>query len=224
MMSRSDVSLTKMWRDFGIGEGEPRRRAGAALVEASVISRRPNRTNIAGDKVSWALEALESAFILHCTRGDCRAQADAQAKLRDGKDRETLAVTQRLCHICGGSADRSALQRLAASLAGTGVSRVVVVGGTEQKGREIRSGCPPDIEWRFVDGMKAYGDHHYQPDKAWAQVIVIWTRTPLAHKVSSHFETEARDRLIYVTGTGIESLCEAVTAHVTRRPPPIPPA
>ena len=213
MKSGDAVALSEMFKDFGIGEGEPQRTATEALVEAGVISGRPNRTSIAASKLDSARQALEAAFVLHCTRGDCRAHAIAEAERR-GVER---LVAQRLCSVCGGSPDRKALQRLVTSLDATDVRRITVVGGTPEKWREIQGSCPPGIEWRFVDGRGAKPDRFYRDTRKWAHVIVVWASTPLHHKVSWHFTGKGDDRVVVVSERGIGALCDAVIAHVGRR-------
>ena len=113
-----------MFKDFGITAPGAQKSAREALSRAGIISSRPNRTNIASEKVDRAREALEVAFLWHCGNGDCRRKAEASP---------SLLVDQAHCTICGGSKDRSSLTSMASALATANVSRVLVVGGTEAK-------------------------------------------------------------------------------------------
>ena len=124
-----DIAIARMFRDFGIATPGAQKTAREALSRAGIISSRPNRTAIASEKVDRAREALETAFLWHCGNGDCRRQAEAS---------RSLLVDQAHCTICGGSKDRSSLEAMASALVASNVSKVLVVGGTEAKGREIR--------------------------------------------------------------------------------------
>ena len=203
-----DISIARMFKDFGIATPGAQKAAREALSRARIISSRPNRTNIASEKVDRARQALETAFLWHCSNGDCRRQAEAS---------RSLLVDQAHCTICGGSKDRSSLTAMATALAASNVSKVLVVGGTEAKGREIREKSPSGIEWRFVDGTKSKDDRYFRPAHRWADIIVIWGSTVLDHRVSSHFEAKGDARVITVTRRSIGALAEAVVEHLKRR-------
>ena len=203
-----DISIAKMLKDFGIGAPGAQKSAREALANAGIISRRPNRTNIAAEKVGRSREVLEAAFLWHCGNGDCRRRAEGAPR---------LLVDQTHCTICGGSKDRSALERMVSALADTNIAKVLVVGGTEAKGREILQKSPRGVEWRFVDGTKSKDDRYFRPARRWADIIVIWGSTVLDHKVSSHFEGRGDDRVITVTRRSIGALADAVVEHLNRR-------
>ena len=197
-----------MFKDFGITTPGAQKSAREALSRAGIISSRPNRTNIASEKVDRARAALESAFLWHCGNGDCRRKAEASPN---------LLVDQAHCTICGGSKDRSSLTSMVSALAAANVSRVLVVGGTEAKTREIREKSPPGVEWRFVDGTRSKDDRYFRHNRRWAEIIVIWGSTVLDHRVSSHFESKGDDRVITVTRRSIGALADAVVEHLNRR-------
>ncbi len=203
-----DISIARMFKDFGIATPGAQRAARESLASAGIISRRPNRTNIAAEKVGRSRDVLEAAFLWHCGNGDCRRQAEASL---------SLLVDQAHCSICGGSKDRSSLTAMASALAVHHVSKVLVVGGTEAKTREIREKSPPGIEWRFVDGTKSKDDRYYRPARLWADIIVIWGSTVLDHRVSDHFEAKGDHRVITVTRRSIGALADAVVEHLNRR-------
>ncbi len=203
-----DISIAKMLKDFGIATPGAQKSAREALANAGIISRRPNRTNIAAEKVGRSREVLEAAFLWHCGNGDCRMQADGAHR---------LLVDQTHCQICGGSKDRSALERMVSALADADIAKVLVVGGTEAKTREILQKSPRGVEWRFVDGTKSKDDRYFRPARQWADIIVIWGSTVLDHKVSSHFEGRGDDRVITVTRRSIGALADAVVEHLNRR-------
>lgn len=197
-----------MFKDFGITAPGAQKSAREALSRAGIISSRPNRTNIASEKVDRARAALESAFLWYCSNGDCRRQAEASP---------SLLVDQAHCTICGGSKDRSSLKAMASALASAKLSKVLVVGGTEAKRRELREKSPAGVDWRLVDGTRSRDDRHFRHNRRWAEIIVIWGSTELDHRVSSHFDARGDSRVITVTRRGIGALADAVVAHLKRR-------
>ena len=197
-----------MFKDFGITAPGAQKSAREALSRAGIISSRPNRTNIASEKVDRAREALDAAFLWHCGNGDCRRQAESS---------KSLLVDQAHCTICGGSKDRSSLKEMASALTAAGINKVLVVGGTEAKRREIREKSPPGVDWRLVDGTRSKDDRYFRHNRRWAEIIVIWGSTVLDHRVSSHFESKGDDRVITVTRRSIGALAEAVVEHLNRR-------
>ena len=203
-----DIAIARMFKDFGIATPGAQRAAREALASAGIISRRPNRTSIAAEKVGRSREVLEAAFLWHCGNGDCRRQAEAS---------RSLLVDQAHCTICGGSKDRSALERMVSALAHANIDKVLVVGGTEAKGREILRKSPRGVDWRFVDGTKSKDDRYYRPARRWADIIVIWGSTVLDHRVSDHFEAKGDHRVITVTRRSIGALADAVVEHLNRR-------
>ncbi len=204
-----DLSLARVLKDFGIASPASQASARSALVEAGTISSRPNRVNISAEKVGPARSALQAAFLWHCGNGDCRREASSFSD-------PTLLVEQQSCAVCGGSGDRKALQRLAKAAGKAGVVRILVVGGTATKWREIRAKTSAGVEWRFVDGVKSRDDRYFRGDRRWADVTVIWGSTPLDHRVSNHFVRKSGAPVITVTRRGIASLADAVADHLGR--------
>ena len=203
----ADTPIVHMFTEFGITAAESQQKARTALVEAGVISGRPNRANIAVDKAERARACLTAAFLWHCGHGDCRSRA-----LDAGAGRPPLLVEQPSCAVCGGSSDLSALARMAAAMAKAGLFRILVVGGTANKERTMRQ--ETRVEWRFIDGTAAPHERSLRSQRQWADIIVVWASTPLKHRVSRHFEGRGDDRVIIVDRRGIAALAEAVIAHL----------
>ncbi len=211
----TDIPIDNMLMDFGIAYNEyPNARN--ALFEWGVIQRSPHRANIAGSKSCLAREVLTAAFLWHCNNGDCRQAANKDAD-GYGDLPPLLVVKQSECDICGGKPSARSLDEMSAALAAAGRSRILVVGGTERKEREIREKSPPCVEWRFVDGKVARDDRYYRPDRNWAEIIVIWQSTPLDHRVSAHFDGKGDRRVITVRRRSIAALAGEITGHVRRR-------
>ncbi len=206
----AEISIARMLKGFGITAPEAQKAAQDALIEAGVISARRNRANIADSKTERARAVLEQVFLWRCRNGDCKREAS-------GAGEPTLLVEQAACSICGGSQDGSALRRMAAAAADANVSRILVVGGTEAKWDVIRAKSSKDVEWRFIDGKRSREDRHFRSHRQWAQVIVVWSSTPLDHRVSSHFDGKGDGRVITVTKRGVAALADGIAQHLERR-------
>ena len=205
-----DILIPQMLREFGIADGASQQLARQALSDWGLITR-PNRQKIAAYKRDDSLEALTESFIWHCNNGDCRMGARAPGAV---SGLPPLLVEQPHCSVCGGSRDTSALSRMAGALAAARLSRVLVVGGTENKRREILEKSPPGVDWQFVDGKAARPDRLLRSHREWAEIIVLWASTILDHRVSAHFPARGDDRVITVPRRGIAALADAVTRHV----------
>ena len=206
----AEISIARMLKGFGITAPEAQKAAQDALVEAGVISARRNRANIADSKTERARAVLEQAFLWRCRNGDCKREAS-------GVGEPALLVEQAACSVCGGSQDGSALRRMAAAASAANVSRILVAGGTEAKWHSIRARSPNSVEWRFIDGTRSRDDRYFRSDRYWAQIIVLWSSTPLDHRVSSHFDGKGDGRVITVTKRGIAALADGIAQHLERR-------
>ena len=123
-------------------------------------------------------------------------------------------VDKAACSFCGGSKDRAALVEMAHAMAKAKKCRVLVVGGTDAKEREIREKSSPGIEWRVIEGKTGRPSRYYRDHRAWADLVVIWGSTELSHKVSAHFDGKGDDDVITVRRRGITALADEVTRHL----------
>ena len=215
----TDIPIDNMLADFGIAPSEYQS-ARSALFEWGVIQRSPQRANIARHKVDDAREVLAAAFLWHCNNGECRQAAREDGGNSGGSggiesDLPRLLVAQSACRICGGDPSASVLGQAGQALSSAGIVRILVVGGTEAKGRELRQKSPPELDWRFIDGKRVRDDRYYQPHRDWAQVIVIWQSTPLDHKVSDHFDGKGDARVITVRRRGVTALAQELISHAS---------
>ena len=207
----TDALITAMLSELGITDAAAQQSALDALVAAGVVSGRPNRTRIAEDKRERVGAVLGDAFLRHCRNGDCSRQAAS-----DAGSREALLVEQQFCEVCGGSTNRRALERMAGAMQAAGTSRVLVVGGTKEMEREIRNNTPALVEWRFENGLTSRDDRYYRADMQWAELIVIWSSTPLPHKVSRHFGGKGDSRRMTVTRRGVAALADQLRQRLER--------
>ena len=219
-----DLPISQLLKELGVADGESQRLARASLAEWGVITR-PDRQRIAAYKRDDALAALEASFRWHCSNGDCRMQArraPPPAGLPPSAPQEDLPpllVERPACSVCQGSQDASALRRMAGALQAAGLSKVLVVGGSENKRHEILRKSPPGVEWRLLDGTTAKPDRLFRAHRDWAEIIVLWGSTELDHRVSDHFPAKGDDRVITAARRGITALADAVTQHLQRPPP-----
>ncbi len=167
---------------LGISGAEQQAAARAVLEDERFT--RDGKTNMAVHKEPAAEESLRRRLALHCATTTCRdtlelEQVDAESP------RQLLLVERDACEVCGGSADRRALNEMASAMREGGLSRIVVVGGTDQKAARIQEISPDSIEWRFVDGLRNINERKASSDLQWGHVVVIWATTPLPHRVSN---------------------------------------
>lgn len=210
-----DIAIDNMLADFGVAHSEFQK-ARVALFEEGVIRRRPDRANIADNKTDYARSVLAESFLWHCNNGECRQAAREEFDDAGSSEADCflLLVQQSACEMCGGSPGARSLERMGAALEAAGRSRILVVGGTERKERELRQKSPDGVEWRFVDGKVAREDRYYQPHRDWADIIVIWQSTPLDHRVSAHFDGKGDARVITVRRRGVAALAGEVVRHL----------
>lgn len=153
-------------------------------------------------KESAAEESLEAKLAFHCSNAMCRENLNEQEK-QLSEPRALILVERDACEVCGGSTDRRALNEMAAAMSGAGLSRAVVVGGTNPKWARIRQITPRSVEWRFVNGLGNANQRDAASDLKWGDVILIWAGTPAQHRVTNLY---AGPRTITVPTTGIAAL------------------
>ncbi len=207
-----NISIDNMLSQLGITSKDAQKTARNALFENNIIQKNPNRPNIACNKVDRARQALSEHFSWHCNNGDCRREAVAENTVRP-----LLLVEQRACQICDGNPSAKALRSMAQIVAAANKPRILIVGGTERKEREILGKCSGSVQWRFIDGKKARDDRYFRSHRNWADIIVIWQSTPMGHRVSSHFDCNGDSRVIAAPRRGIDCLTDEIIRHCRAR-------
>ncbi len=192
--------ITVFLNSLGISGAEQQAVARAVLEDAGFT--RAGRTNMAVHKEPDAEQALEARLALHCSNAMCRESLDEQER-QIPEPRALILVERDACEVCGGSADRRALNEMATAMSGAGLSRAVVVGGTNPKWARIRQIAPRSVEWRFVNGLGNANQRDAASDLRWGDVILIWAGTPAQHRVTNLY---AGPRTITVPTTGIAAL------------------
>ena len=183
--------------------GTAEERARAVLEEAGLT--RPGKTRIAASKEARVLDLLGSRLARLCGHTGCAAGA---------RGREAVRVPKTACEMCGGSSTRRASGLAGEALRREGVRRVLVLGGSPATQRALTDALENEgLTVRCVDGTAgARPAATVAADLAWAQVLVVWASTPLAHKVSQPYTSQApRDlRVITVPRRGVEAVCLAL--------------
>ena len=185
---------------LGISGAEQQAIARTVLEDESFTNRR--KTNMAVHKEPAAEESLRRRLALHCATATCRDTLELE-QIDAEPPRQLLLVERDACEVCGGSADRRALNEMAAAMSEAGLSRAVVVGGTNPKWARIRQIAPSWVEWRFVNGLGNANQRDAASDLRWGDVILIWAGTPAQHRVTNLY---AGPRTITVPTTGIAAL------------------
>jgi hypothetical protein len=200
--------ISAFLREIGI-VGHAEQQAARRILEQQGFTR-SERQNMAREKEPKAREALQRALAFHCSNDACKRAIAEQA---DG--RTLVQVERHGCEVCEGSVNRASLEEMGQALRDAALSRVLVVGGTTALYTEIRKVGPSGVQWRFVEGTKKIGLKVATGDLAWADVVVIWASTPLAHTVSGMYAEDAR--AITIPSRGISALAKAVTTYAQRR-------
>ena len=201
--------ITTFLNEIGIAGHAQQATARRVLEEARFT--RSVRRNMARVKEPAAQEALRWALAFHCSNEACQRSLAEQ----HDDDRIPVLVERHACEICEGSVNKTTLEEMGHALSDAGMSRVVVVGGTNAIFSQIRGMSPQGVQWRFVDGTRRVGAKAAASDLAWADVILIWATTPLPHTVSGLYSQDLR--AITVRGRGIAALGREAIIFAERR-------
>lgn len=208
-----DIAKVDLLRDLGYGGDLAL--YDQALQEAGLSN--PRKPRIALDKRDRVAALLAEKFCRVCARGDCSNAAPARAHGR----RIVPAATQATCEICGGSANRSAVDELVAAFRTAGWSRVVVVGGSPATRQDLSRQLGSAIELRLVDGTISRTLAAAEADVAWADLVVVWASTELSHKVSTLYRgpkvVTARSRGVTELARAAATAAGNATARSARR-------
>lgn len=173
----------------------------AALASAGLS--RPEKSNISGAKREAAADTIAEQFVLVCNRGDCRAEAH-------GDERSLApAADPSFCEMCGGSPAAAAIEAMEAACAAAGVQRIVVLGGSPAVRARMKRDIGPPLEMRLIDGTAARSRGDARGDLDWADLVVIWAGTELAHKATMAYPA-GDPRVITVARRGVPALARAV--------------
>lgn len=203
----TDVAIDELLASLGL-EGDAAALGRAALEDAGLTN--PRKQRIAAAKVDRARAAVDARLARLC-------EACAEQAPRDG--RRVVRVPPALCPRCGGSNNRRALRDLVDACARAGVRRLCIVGGSPALRKQLRSALGGELELRLVDGVERRTKAEAQGDLAWADVVLVWGSSILAHKVSTLYTREpGATRVVTVPRRSIEALAGELVRHLARRP------
>ena len=89
-----------------------------------------------------------------------------------------------------------------------GWRRLCVVGGSPNARTALQEIVGRDLELRLVDGTVSSSRAHADANLGWADVVVVWGSTQLAHKVSLLYTGE---NVIQMARRSIQELARSVT-------------
>lgn len=179
----------------------------AAIAEAGLSQLRKGRISEA--KRDGVTRLLEQRFVRVCPRGDCQAAARADDRAA------ALATSPDRCQICGGSPVGRAIEEMREACAAAGWTRLCIVGGSPASREQLREGVGPPLELRLVEGLLSRTRAQAREDIAWADHVVVWGATQLAHKVSLLYSRDPKATT--VTRRGVRELCQHVVEAARRR-------
>jgi hypothetical protein len=201
------VDRTTLLRELGYGHPEALAQALAVLYAAGLTN--PRKTGIAPDKRPRIREALARALVRVCARCAGDLSADGRTPV------PALAAID--CERCGGSANRAALTRAADACRGAGLHRIAVVGGAPGIHVVLRELWPADLELRIISGTERHSRADAVAVLAWADVVLVWAPTALAHRVSDLYTRAGRAKVVAVHRRGIEALADALALRARDR-------
>jgi hypothetical protein len=215
MTSESSISIDALLAELGVVTQASRDLAREALESAGLTNAR--KRNIAARKRDEVVSLINERFARVCS--------DARCQRVIARDPRPKLVTERFaCEVCRGSSNTAAVEAMAAALVDAGRPRLLVVGGSPNARSELekllaRTG----VETQLVDGTVAISSTRADQWVAWADVVVVWGGTQLAHKVSTHFmKPEYSSKRLTLASRGMASLSAAVVEHLEggrQRPP-----
>lgn len=209
-MDQSSLEIAALLAALGFDTPAGAETAREALVLAKLT--RPGKERIDASKKAKVEAELASRFIVTCGAPACAATAGDRIAVKSADPAK--------CSVCGGSANRRAIDHAAEAFARIGVRRIVVVGGSPAVHTELRALAPAAWELRLVDGTARRTSDAAKADTKWADLVLIWGSSELGHKVSGLYVAErdsARNHLVHATRRGIGALFEEAAEWARRR-------
>lgn len=96
------------------------------------------------------------------------------------------------------------------------MSRVLIVGGSPT-GRQALTRHLEGLEVQLVDGTSALSLGRARQLLAWAHLVLIWGKTQLDHRVSTHFTSSGDPKVVTAAKRGVGGLLDAGTSHLVRK-------
>lgn len=209
-MPDSSLDIAALLSELGFESAEDQRRARQVLTDARLT--REGKQRIAAEKRARVEELLDSRFHVTCGAPDCTAFANGREPVR--------AETITKCRVCGGSANRRAIDAAREAFRHAGIKRVVIVGGSPALHDELRRTAPDEWELRLIDGSQRRTLADARADLRWADIVLVWGGTILDHKVSelyTHAKEASRGHIVKCARRSIAALLDEGVRHAARR-------
>jgi hypothetical protein len=161
---------------------------------------------------------VQEGALLSFLRDACPERAHPAAFISDGLIESFLrsvgvatvrAPAQAEDDVSPTSQERAAA-RMTAALRAKDIRRVLVVGGAPSTREHLLRLTAGAVEVRCVDGEARPQARVAAAQKRWADLVVIWSSTILAHRVSNHYQAEPGVQQVIVVRRGVGSLCNAL--------------
>jgi phosphohistidine phosphatase SixA len=191
----------------GEGYGHPQALQAALEVLDERALTREGKQRMADSKLDAAREALTAALILTCSSARCQEEA------RGTPERRRIPAEDRTsCEVCAGSDNQHAVDGMVKRAQQRGVKRLVVIGGSPSTREELSALLRGRLELKAIDGTMRRTSQQAREDMAWAQLVLIWGSTELAHRVSMLYTRGPGQgaRVVTVPRRGIVALAQAV--------------
>lgn len=208
MSGPADPLIVKVLSTRGYHSEAAQRAAREALRRTGVLQN-PGKERMSAAKLGQVDDILARELSRACSADVCRRAA------RTAKPAAAIVeVSQADCEICTGSEQRRAAARLRVTTGGSVRKRVVVVGGSPETRRELEDLAGPIVDLRTVDGTARMTQERARGDLGWADLVLIWGSTQLAHKVSNLYRGE---RVITVPKRGVAAALDCAADWFERR-------
>jgi hypothetical protein len=197
----ADISIDDLLASLGL-TGDTASDARRSLEAEGVTN--PRKQRIAVAKTERAREVIDLRWQRLCH--NCRPRA-----AHDG--RPVAEVPRAACSMCGGSNNARAVNGMTEACRATGVTKLLVVGGSPSVRRELLDLVAGRLELRLVEGDRSSSKQVAKDNVAWADLIVVLGATQLAHKVSNLYtgDQAARRKLVTTSRRGIQAIADDVT-------------
>jgi hypothetical protein len=126
------------------------------------------------------------------------------------------ASSPEFCEVCGGSPVSASLRDMTDACAAAGIRRLVVVGGSPNIRARLEREVGDVLELRLVDGTVARTAAQARDDLAWADVVVLWGSSELAHKATMAYPV-GQPAVVRLVRRGIPALAREVVRHARGR-------
>ena len=140
------------------------------------------KSNISRTKIEKINKVLKSEIVRYCHRGDCK-----QAALKNNHV-QTIQVGRVLsCDICGGSVVRSKCELFIEFTRKNNIQNLCVVGGFPKPLNDFKNNIGKALKLKIIDGSKSRRKKQCKEDLSWADLVIIWGKTPVGHSLSSTY-------------------------------------